>query len=165
MKLLVLSDSHSSLRFMRECVRVVRPDCVIHLGDYAEDGQVIHSENPQIAFYQVPGNCDGFYGGSQGESVKLCELDGVKLLLTHGHRFQVKTGIEKLVAYGRSCGVQGVLFGHTHMALCRREEAGMWILNPGAAGFCGGSAGIMEISGGKITACRIIGQAELDAAV
>ena len=41
MKLLVLSDSHSSLRFMRLCMDKVKPDGVIHLGDYYDDGEVL----------------------------------------------------------------------------------------------------------------------------
>ena len=163
MKILVLSDSHSSLRFMRECIRIIKPDCVMHLGDYSEDGRVIAVENPQISFFQVFGNCDGLFGTSPGESTLVCEVCGVRLLLTHGHRFQVKTGLDKLLSYARDCGVSGVLFGHTHKALCRYEQDGLLILNPGAAGFCGGSAGIIEISDNRITACQIIGQAELDA--
>ena len=73
MKILVFSDSHSSLWFMRQCVRLLKPDCLIHLGDYAEDGSVIHDENPDILFYQVPGNCDGFYGGHPEDFTKICE--------------------------------------------------------------------------------------------
>ena len=60
MKILVLSDSHSALQFMRQCVESVKPDAIIHLGDFFDDGVVIHEENPDIPFYQVPGNCDRF---------------------------------------------------------------------------------------------------------
>ena len=41
MKILVLSDSHSGMRLMRESIRKIRPDCIIHLGDYYEDGEII----------------------------------------------------------------------------------------------------------------------------
>ena len=34
MKILVLSDSHSALQFMRQCVESVKPDAIIHLGDF-----------------------------------------------------------------------------------------------------------------------------------
>lgn len=163
MKILVLSDSHSSLRFMRECVKKIKPDCVIHLGDYAEDGEVIHFENPQIEFYQVSGNCDGYMAQSPGNSIRTCIIGGVKLMFTHGHHFQVKTSLDKLIAYARECNVDGVLFGHTHEALCQHMRDGLWVLNPGAAGFWGGSAGLIEVSEQRITACRIIGQAALDA--
>ena len=40
MKILVLSDSHSALQFMRQCVESVKPDAIIHLGDFFDDGVV-----------------------------------------------------------------------------------------------------------------------------
>lgn len=165
MKVLVLSDSHSSVRFMRDCMNAVKPDAVVHLGDYFQDGRVIADENRPLPFYQVPGNCDGFYGPHAPKDTLVCQIDGVSLLLTHGHKFRVKDGVSSLLAYARECGVQAVLFGHTHNALCLQEEDGLWILNPGAAGFWNSSAGIVEIGQGKITACRIIRQTDLDAMV
>ena len=45
---------------MRQCVESVKPDGIIHLGDFFDDGVVIREENPDIPFYQVPGNCDRF---------------------------------------------------------------------------------------------------------
>lgn len=60
MKILVLSDSHSALGFMRRCVEKIKPDAMIHLGDYFDDGTVLREENPGILVYQVPGNCDRY---------------------------------------------------------------------------------------------------------
>ena len=57
---------------------------------------------------------------------------------------------------------QAALYGHTHIAECIREESGMWVLNPGTAGYGGGSAGVIEIADGKISACRILGQTDID---
>ena len=56
MKILVLSDSHSGLSFMRYAIRTVKPDAVIHLGDYFDDGQTVADENPHLVFHQVAGN-------------------------------------------------------------------------------------------------------------
>ena len=50
MKILVLSDSHSALRFMRQCIDAVKPNAVIHLGDYYDDGQAMAQEYPTIHF-------------------------------------------------------------------------------------------------------------------
>ncbi|MBE6975054.1 MAG: metallophosphoesterase family protein, partial [Ruminococcaceae bacterium] len=61
MKILILSDSHSSMHFMRRAVMLIRPAHVIHLGDYYDDGDVLARENPHICFHQVPGNCDRGY--------------------------------------------------------------------------------------------------------
>lgn len=60
MTILVFSDSHSSLRFMRMCIEAVRPDVMIHLGDYFDDGEAMKEEYPGIRLYQVPGNCDRY---------------------------------------------------------------------------------------------------------
>ena len=49
MKILVLSDSHSAISFMRQCMDSVRPDAVIHLGDHYDDGEVLAEEYPQFA--------------------------------------------------------------------------------------------------------------------
>ena len=60
MKILVLSDSHSALRFMRSCVDAVKPDAIIHLGDHYDDAQALAEEYPHIPIHAVPGNCDRF---------------------------------------------------------------------------------------------------------
>ena len=44
MKILVLSDSHSSLSYMRLCIEAVKPDIMIHLGDYYDDAEAIAEE-------------------------------------------------------------------------------------------------------------------------
>ena len=159
MKILVFSDSHSSFSFMRRCIEVVQPDAMIHLGDYYSDGQTMAEEYPNIPIYQVPGNCDAHRGYIPDPETQLISLHGVRLFMTHGHRHGVKMSIYKLLADARSVGVQAVLFGHTHMALCQQDE-GIWVLNPGPATY-GGSAGIIEIHCGKITHCRLIRPDEL----
>lgn len=58
MKILVLSDSHSSVRFMRRCVDKIKPNAIVHLGDYYDDAEVLAEEYPHIPLFQVPGNCD-----------------------------------------------------------------------------------------------------------
>ena len=50
MTILVLSDSHSTLRFMRQCVQAVKPNALIHLGDYFDDGVTLAEEFPEIHF-------------------------------------------------------------------------------------------------------------------
>ena len=50
MKILVLSDSHSTLSFMRRCIDAVKPDAMIHLGDHFDDGRAMAEEYPQYGF-------------------------------------------------------------------------------------------------------------------
>ena len=54
MKILVLSDSHSGMRFMRQCVETIKPQAVVHLGDYYDDGETLKELYPHIELHQVP---------------------------------------------------------------------------------------------------------------
>lgn len=161
MRILVFSDSHSYLELMRQCMGIIGPDCVIHLGDYMEDGRTIAREYPQTPFYQVPGNCDAYREPAELPQILQVTIGGVKLYLTHGHRHHVKLFTELLLADARRAGADAVLYGHTHMAECTRERDGLWVLNPGSCGM-GGSVGLMEIENGKILSCRILGRKELE---
>ena len=38
MRILILSDSHHGMNFMEECAFRLKPDCILHLGDYYADG-------------------------------------------------------------------------------------------------------------------------------
>lgn len=156
MKILVLSDSHASRRYMRQSVDSVQPDAVVHLGDYYSDGQDLAEEYPAIPFYAVPGNCDRGRGYIPDAETKLVTIGGVRFLLTHGHLYNVKLTLLRLLADARAMGVQAVLFGHTHEAYCQQEADGLWVLNPGSSGYGGGSAGVIEVKDGKITDCRIL---------
>ena len=70
--------------------------------------------------------------------------------------------LHRVISDAKSNGAAAVLFGHTHSAVCYREEEGLWVLNPGSCGSWGGSAGIIEVADGKISACRVVRQAELE---
>ena len=162
MKILVLSDSHSAIAFMRSCVDAVRPDALIHLGDYFDDGQVLAEEYPGIPFYQVPGNCDRYRCPMGAQEIRIEPVLGVPLYMTHGHRHNVKLSTARLIRDARESRAAAVLYGHTHMAECRQEPDGMWVLNPGSCGYFGGSAGLIEVSGGMIVCCRILRQSDLE---
>ncbi len=165
MKILVLSDSHSALHFMRQCIDWVKPQAVVHLGDYYDDGAALAEEYPQVNFYQVPGNCDRYRCPMNAAQTLDCKVCGLRLYMTHGHLHRVKSGIGGLLADARRNGAQAVLYGHTHRADCHQEPDGLWVLNPGACGYGGGTAGLIETDGKQITACRIFARAELEEAV
>ena len=162
MKILVLSDSHSAIAFMRSCVDAVRPDALIHLGDYFDDGQVLAEEYPGIPIYQVPGNCDRYRCPMDVQEIRIEPVLGVPLYMTHGHRHNVKQDTGVLLRDARVSRSAVVLYGHTHVAECRRETDGLWVLNPGSCGYFGGSAGLIEVSGGMIVCCRILRQSDLE---
>ncbi len=161
MNILVLSDSHSSIRFMRRCVDVLAPDWIIHLGDYFDDGQTLHEAYPRIPMYQVPGNCDRYRCPQGQPEIMIPSISGVTLYLTHGHRHQVKSHLGALLRDARACGAAAVLYGHTHQKDCHREPDGLWVLNPGSCGYFGGSAGLIRIEDGQITRCALVGEEDL----
>lgn len=162
MKILVLSDSHSALRFMRQCVEIIKPDAVVHLGDHYDDGAVLAEENPNLTVHQVPGNCDRYRCPPFAREVLCYTVCGVRLFMTHGHNHRVKLGIGALLCDARKAGAQAVLYGHTHRPDCHREPDGLWVFNPGSCGHAGGTAGIIETQGNEITRCYLIGQADLE---
>ena len=98
-----------------------------------------------IDFYMVKGNCDF---GAQAPETILTELGGVRLFLTHGHLFGVKTGLTRLRLEADRVGAQIALFGHTHRPLLE-EDGGVWYMNSGAAR--DGRYGVIEIKNGTFT--------------
>ena len=161
MKILVMSDSHSALSFMRRCIDEVIPDAMIHLGDHYDDAIAISEAYPELPMYHVPGNCDRYRCPPDTMEVQLATLDGVRLYLTHGHLHKVKYYMDLLLRDGRKAGAHAVLYGHTHVPNCYQEPDGLWVLNPGSCGYFGGTVGLIETDGGRIISCRILGEGDL----
>ena len=161
MKILVLSDSHSTLSFMRRCIEAVKPDAIVHLGDHFDDGLAMKEEYPGIPFYQVPGNCDRYRCIPGQPEILIDRVCGVDLYMTHGHKHSVKSYLGALLRDARAAKVAAVLYGHTHQADCHQEPDGLWVLNPGSCGYFGGSAGVMDVEKGNILSCRLIRDADL----
>ena len=151
LKILVFSDSHRSLSGMYEAIEAQCPDQVIHLGDLSQDAHEVSLAYPMLPFCIVPGNCDGW---TTLPLQKLITLEGVRILLSHGHIWHVKSGYEGALAAARKAGAGILLFGHTHKALCQQMEDGLWVLNPGPSR---SSFGLLLIQGGR-TSCSILKQ-------
>ena len=122
---------------MAEC------DYIVHLGDYYRDLHPFYQEYCD-KIYAVKGNCDG--GGDD----LVFEVEGKKILLTHGDRYGVKSTLLKLVLRAKEVGADLVLFGHTHIAeSC--EIDGITFINPGTLSVYGKQTYCYTvIAGGKI---------------
>ena len=150
---------------MRRCVQRMKPDALVHLGDYYEDAQVLAEENPQLPLHQVVGNCDRFRCPPDTPQVLCYPVGGVRLFMTHGHLQSVKIRLDSLLFQARQKQAYAVLYGHTHIPDCHREPDGLWVLNPGSCGGGGGTAGWIETDGNQITVCRILSWADLEETV
>lgn len=153
MKLLVFSDSHSSSGKIEKAIAAHSGVCdaVIFLGDGLRDIDYVKRKYPDLCFFCVSGNCD-FASAVLGES--LLDFDGIKVLVTHGHKYFVKHGYDTLLRYAVSKGADAVFFGHTHIPLdtCEYIEGKrIQLFNPGSIGN-GGTYGVVHTSGGVLVA-------------
>ena len=162
MKILVLSDSHSHLGFMRRSIKAVKPDALVHLGDYWEDAEKVHREFPQLRMYCVGGNCDRYQSMQRLPEVVYPKIGGVQFFLTHGHLFGAKMTTGPMETEARSMGAQVLLYGHTHHADCR-QEGSMWVVNPGTCQADSiGSCALVEVENGEVRSCRILRKTDLE---
>ena len=143
MKILVFSDTHARLSPMAKAVGKIEPDLVLHLGDHDKDAQKIAQDFPHIPLRVVRGNCDmGLKSPVTDEFI----CDGKRIVMTHGHRYNVKMDYSALIRMGQAAKADLLLFGHTHIAYY--EQLGdMHLLNPGSAGTgLGKSCGLIQIT-------------------
>lgn len=154
MKVIVVSDSHgeeNNLRWLLEqCWKYVGPvGAYIHLGDGARDFQrlenFIRARDEHALLIGVKGNCDFF---EDVPEITQATLGGVPILMTHGHRFQVKSTYAALDMEARQRGCQVALFGHTHRACMEQRHA--LLVNPGSA--ASDSLAILTIDNGQVKA-------------
>lgn len=162
MKILVVSDSHGKESFMYHCIDKIKPDQVIHLGDHYHDAEKLAQKYHHIRVHMVPGNCDSTRGFDAPPPIMCYDIAGTRMYMTHGHLHGVKLDIFRLLADAWEAEAQVALFGHTHEALCFQTEDGMWVLNPGSCRSYDGSVGLIEAENGKISACQILRQADVE---
>lgn len=154
MKWLVFSDSHGSLDYIKQAIELEQPDKVLHLGDVIRDAEKISESYPNLEMTWVVGNCDGYSGDDRAPVERELFMGDRRVLMCHGHTYQVKLGIGALMSEGRARGADVVLFGHTHEPVCF-QEGNMWVMNPGTArGFPNATYGVMELTDGKLS-CQV----------
>ena len=127
-----------------------QPQQVIHLGDMLSDAEEVAKHYPKLPFCTVPGNCDGWF--TTDPLKKQITLEGKSVLLSHGHRWGVKSGYGGAIADARAVGADILLFGHTHSPLCQQLEDGLWMMNPGPAR---SSYGLIQLENGEID-CAVL---------
>lgn len=136
MKILVFSDSHSCPNRLLKAVEAHHGKCdlILFLGDGLRDLEIISQRYPDIPIVKVKGNCDYFASGEALEETVL-DLDGIRVLITHGHKHGVKYGYGTIIKYAIQNEVNAVFFGHTHVPCEKIEyegEAKIQLFNPGS---------------------------------
>ena len=128
-KILVVSDSHGTDRFIERAIKKVSPiDALIHCGDTGHDiCETIKHDDFDI--YSVTGNCDIFMSEKSEISINVA---GHKIVVVHGHRHNVKYDVSQLHALARKRGADIVLFGHSHVPEIDTSVPGILLLNPGS---------------------------------
>ena len=149
MKCLVFSDSHGSVRNMREAMKIHKDaEVVFFLGDGLTDLEQIAISDRTRAYIAVRGNCDhsSLFLSSEVGKVEKINIGGYKIVLTHGDLFGAKYGLASLINLARSEEGDILLFGHTHTP-CEKYvsdyERPFYLFNPGSASLDGGSYGVM----------------------
>jgi len=141
MRILVISDSHGFTgrlgTILMRAEAEDKLDAVIHLGDGYHDLADYAAHLPPV--YQVAGNCDYF----QRDTLAIHDFSKARLVLTHGHLQQVKSGTDALYSFALQQGAAAALYGHTHMQKMEWKN-GVLLLNPGAAS--SGRYAILEIN-------------------
>jgi len=125
----VFSDSHGIVEPMTKILSQSLPDAVIHLGDDLADAKYLAERFP-MQMISVPGNSyDDMYSNEPGS--RMITLEGHRLYLCHGHRYQVKSSLLTLGYAAMSRDAEIALFGHTHIP-CDETQNGIRFINPGS---------------------------------
>lgn len=142
MDILVISDTHGSrLPIWRAMEKLTSlPDAVLFLGDGLGDLSAITREKgwEEVAVYSVAGNWDGslIYLDDVPE-VRTLTLGGCRIVMMHGHTFDVRSGYLEAARYALEQRADVLLYGHTHVPFSEYYRVGertLLIGNPGSLG-------------------------------
>lgn len=131
MKMLVVSDTHGKSAMLERAIEAEEPfDALIHCGDV--EGQEDYIEAlVDCPVYMVAGNNDFFSDLDREIEV---DLDGVRIMVTHGHYYGVSLELNELADEAASRDIPLVLFGHTHRPVVCKIQ-GVTAMNPGSLSY------------------------------
>ncbi len=127
MKWLITSDAHGALDRLK-MVNKNHSDADYHF-DAGDICLPKHLYEP-LHLVTVKGNNDF---GSDEPYVRILDLKGIRVMLTHGHREHVKLTRESLLNIALAERVDIVIYGHTHQPYYQIDR-GITMINPGALG-------------------------------
>ena len=131
MKILVVSDTHRhNENLLTVLKKIGHIDLLIHLGD-SEGSENYIRQIANCPVEIIAGNNDFF---SRLDKEKELVLEKYKVMLTHGHYYNVSAGLELLKNEAIARGANIVMFGHTHRPLIDYGK-NVIALNPGSLSY------------------------------
>ncbi len=113
--IVAFSDSHNVKIPERLLDIIDESEYVFFLGDGTSSisDLAFHS-----GFHGVSGNCDTKILPEED----ILEIEGIKILLTHGNNYGVKSDLTRLAFHAQELGCSVVFYGHTHFAEIDRYQ-------------------------------------------
>lgn len=133
MKILIVSDTHRKDDNLKRVIEINQPlDMLIHLGDAeGSEGKIAGWVGENCDLEMILGNNDFF---SDLDREKELNIGRYKVLLTHGHYYNVSLGVERLEQEARDRQIDIAMYGHTHRPFYEVHN-GIIILNPGSLSY------------------------------
>lgn len=129
MNILIFSDTHGNTEDPIEIIRQESMvNAIIHAGDCEADARVIQEAYPNIPVYSVAGNCDFL---SHSPTELSFTLDGKKIFITHGHTYNVKSSLSRILNKAAYEDYDLLVFGHTHKSIIEYTGNAI-VVNPGS---------------------------------
>jgi len=123
----LISDTHGNEAQMRRALKTLeKTDCILHAGDLYRDALWMKTHY-QGEIIPVTGNGDP---EEAGPFERVLKINGLSILLCHGHRHYVQRSLTHLYYYGLEKKAEVVVFGHTHVPAFSNE--GLIMINPGS---------------------------------
>lgn len=136
----MVSDTHGNTDLLNRVISECSPfDIIVHCGDGIKD--IFRAAIPEDRIVlKVQGNTDSSF--CYDDEILIEEILETTVMITHGHRFNVKTGLDSLTLHAKNIKAGVVIFGHTHEQFL---DKGLPLLfNPGD--LSGGNYGLIHAS-------------------
>ena len=147
MKLLFVSDNHGGAAILTRIKAQFGPAvaALFHCGD----SNLPESDPAMAGYLTVIGNTDW---GLNYLPVISRTLEKVKVVVTHGHEYQVNTTLTPLMLLAKEQAAAIMAFGHTHQLGCEVIKGTLY-LNPGSISqprgqyaYLGGTFAVVEVT-------------------
>lgn len=149
MKIGIVSDTHRMTKYIDKAIPYLKScDLIVHAGDNYSDARYIYTET-SVPVMGVVGNCDY----EDAEEEVLFDFANKKFFVCHGHRYDVKYGINSLRTKAEREKADIVVFGHSHETFSEVID-GVLYINPGSLALPRGGTkrgfAILDIDGSNI---------------